>query len=274
MKRKALVSLVQARDCANLQECRSKLYRAKDSIVNMLNGAWVESFSYIPALLLELRDKNPGTTVRLEVDQHRRFLRGFVAFGADVSSQPWLSPLLGFDGTHSKHPKYNGIILSLVGRDGNGQNVTLATALVNVESESNITWLLGLCVEAGISFDENAVFCDRGNIRGAARQLYQAQGMHIELRFCIVHILRNVKRQFRCNGRDFENAVWKVQGAENDREYRVTVEAIRTKFGQPVASYIQEINPGHWTVHASMNSYLPVPLVDDSIPTLPLPMFG
>uniref|UniRef100_K3W9V3 Transposase MuDR plant domain-containing protein n=1 Tax=Globisporangium ultimum (strain ATCC 200006 / CBS 805.95 / DAOM BR144) TaxID=431595 RepID=K3W9V3_GLOUD len=107
---------------------------AKDSIVNMLNGAWVESFSYIPALLLELRDKNPGTTVRLEVDQHRRFMRGFVAFGADVSSQSWLSPLLGFDGTRSKYPKYNGVILSLAGRDGNGQNVTLATALVNVES--------------------------------------------------------------------------------------------------------------------------------------------
>jgi hypothetical protein len=52
------------------------------------------------------------------------------------------------------------------------------------------------------------------------------------------------------------------------------VEAIRTKFGHPVASYIQEINPGRWTVHTSMSSYLPVPPVNDSISTLPLPMFG
>uniref|UniRef100_K3WRD5 Transposase MuDR plant domain-containing protein n=1 Tax=Globisporangium ultimum (strain ATCC 200006 / CBS 805.95 / DAOM BR144) TaxID=431595 RepID=K3WRD5_GLOUD len=80
MKRKALMSLVQVRDYTNLQEYRLKLCRAKDSIVDMPNGAWVESFSYIPALLLELRDKNPGATIRLKVDQHRRFLRGFVAF--------------------------------------------------------------------------------------------------------------------------------------------------------------------------------------------------
>jgi hypothetical protein len=82
---------------------------------------------------------------------------------------------------HSKHPKYNGVIFSLVGRDDNGQNVMLATALVNVGSESNITWFLNLCVEPGLSFNENAVFCDRGSIRGATCQLYQAQGVRIEL---------------------------------------------------------------------------------------------
>jgi hypothetical protein len=34
--------------------------------------------------------------------------------------------------------------------------------------------------------------------------------VRIELWFCTVHILRNMKRQFGCDGRNFENAVWKV----------------------------------------------------------------
>ena len=47
-------------------------------------------------------------------------------------------PVVGFDGTRLRHSRYKGVILSLVGRDGNGQNVTLATAFVHLKNKDNI----------------------------------------------------------------------------------------------------------------------------------------
>lgn len=34
-------------------------------------------------------------------------------------------PILGFDGTHSNHAKYRGVILIMLGRDSNEINITL-----------------------------------------------------------------------------------------------------------------------------------------------------
>lgn len=47
--------------------------------------------------------QNPGTTVHLDVDQHQRFFRGFIAFGVNIQSQRWLLLVFGFDGAHSKY---------------------------------------------------------------------------------------------------------------------------------------------------------------------------
>jgi len=105
VKRKTMVAMLQSRDGINIQLSRSMLYRVKDDIVATADGDWGESFRRLPFLLSDIRDSNSGTTVQLDVDQHRRFLRGFIAFGANVQCQPGLLPLLGFDGAHSKHPK-------------------------------------------------------------------------------------------------------------------------------------------------------------------------
>ena len=76
------------------------------------------------------------------MDQDNLFFRYFVYFGVCISSLSYNVPVFGFDGTHSRHGKYNGVILSLVGRDGNDQNITLATAFVHVENKDNIAWFL------------------------------------------------------------------------------------------------------------------------------------
>ena len=69
---------------------------------------------------MELRRVNPASAVALEVDQGNRLFRYFVSFGVCISIHSYNVPVVGFDGTHSRHEKYNGVIHSLVGRDGNG----------------------------------------------------------------------------------------------------------------------------------------------------------
>ena len=53
------------------------------------------------------------------------------------------------------------MILSLIGRDGNGQNVKLASAFVHVENKDNVAWFFIQCINAGINFKNSAVMCDR-----------------------------------------------------------------------------------------------------------------
>ena len=62
--------------------------------------------------LVELMCVNPDSTVALDVYQYNRFFRIFVAFGVAVDSHPFNIPVVDFDGTHSRHIKYNGLILS------------------------------------------------------------------------------------------------------------------------------------------------------------------
>ena len=254
IKHKSIVALVQARDGTNLQQYRSKMYRAKDAVVNDMEGEWKSYFPLLTPHLLELMRINPGSFVALDVDQHNRFFRFFVVFEVAVNSHPFNIPVVGFDGTHSRHGKYNGVILSLIGRDGNGQNVKLASAFVHVENKDIVAWFFIQCINGGINFKNVAVMCDRGKIQEAVKLVWLRTGVSVQIRFCTLHILRNVKRNFGCSGREFENAMWKLQSSETEVDYNEALTAIHTNHGDNVATYLSEIDPIYWTVFANMPS--------------------
>ena len=91
-----------------------------------------------PALaphLLEFKGVNPIALLQLTGTQSFLF---FVAFSVVVSCHPFNVPVVGFDSTHFRHRELNGVILSLIGRNGNGQNVKLAKAFVHVENKDKI----------------------------------------------------------------------------------------------------------------------------------------
>ena len=145
----------------------------------------------------------------LEVDQDYRFYRLFVAFGVSVSSHIYNVPVVGFDGTHSRHQKFHGVILSQIGRDGNPQNVTLTTAFLNVKNTDSISWFFIHCIQAGINLVDVAITCGRGKIQDSVKQVYSIKGVRPQIRFRTLHILRNIKQNFGSSSSGFENAVRK-----------------------------------------------------------------
>ena len=192
-----------------------------------------------------------GTQIDLAVDQDGRFLRVFVSCGASVAVQGHLLPILGFDGTHCKSDKYNGVILTLIGRDGQGKNFPLAFALVPVESEDHVMWFFESCHASKITFEKIPVFCDRGKIVQAANRLNRERGINLNLKFCTVHIARNVKQKFGARGRHFENAIWAIQATATPYEYDKAVLHVRSTYGDDVAEYVAAIDPVHWVVFAN-----------------------
>ena len=71
------------------------------------------------------------------MDQHNRLFMNL--WHSERTPTAILSiPVVGFDGTHSRHGKYNGDIISLIGGDENLQKVKLASALDHVETRTTL----------------------------------------------------------------------------------------------------------------------------------------
>ena len=118
IKRKSIVALVRSRDGTNLQQYRNKMYRTNDAVFNDMGGEWKSSFLLLAPHLAEFQRVNLDSTLALDVDQHNRYFRFVAAFGVAVDNHPFNVPVVDFDGTHSRHGKYIGGILSLIGQDG------------------------------------------------------------------------------------------------------------------------------------------------------------
>ena len=80
------------------------------------------------------------------------------------------------------------------------------------------------CINAGINLVNVAIICVRGNIQDAVKQVYAITGISLQIRFCTLHTLCNIKQNFGCSGSDFENSVRKVQSAESEIDYNASLE--------------------------------------------------
>ncbi|EEY65083.1 uncharacterized protein PITG_16551 [Phytophthora infestans T30-4] len=120
----------------------------------------------------------------------------FLSIGSAVNVQDAFLPAWECDGTHMKDPSYNGICLTIIGIDGNKQNVHITVAYVHKETVDNFAWFFGNCIVAGIKMSIRPAFCDRGK-QLAAQALLLRINMKIHLKFCTLHIRFNTMDKFK-----------------------------------------------------------------------------
>jgi hypothetical protein len=94
-----------------------------------------------------------------------------------------------------KHPRYNGQLLLLTGRDPAGHNLDLAVALVPVEDGEAYHWFLqnvkkGDGMAELLNSSGTVIFSDRANGLGAALSFVFPQAHNFS---CFVHIMRNIE---------------------------------------------------------------------------------
>lgn len=98
---------------------------------------------------MELKSKNPGTTVKIDVEtepnvssETRIFKRIYICLGPlKEGFKKGLRDFLGFDGTFFKGP-FPGQILTAVGLDSNNGIYPVAYAIVETENINSWTWFL------------------------------------------------------------------------------------------------------------------------------------
>jgi hypothetical protein len=155
---KALIQQVQSTDAINTSGIKRTMYRAMDMVKKEVMGGLEEGYKKLPGFLADFARQNPGAIATLEQHSDHRFRRACVVPGVLAHASFGNQRILGIDGGHSKHPRYHGLQLLLVGRDGNFKNVNLAVALVESESQDEYDWFLGHCTSAGMNLQVPSFF--------------------------------------------------------------------------------------------------------------------
>ena len=206
---------------------------------------------------------NPSATTSLQVDTKGRFFRVFISTPLLQHSSHLGQPVLGIDGTFFTSTMYSGQMLTLNTRDGNGETLLLACAIVHVENASNWHWFLQLCVKSGVSFKDNVVFMDRDKGSQAAVAALIRSGTVMHPRFCTEHIIRNIIAAFKISTADkqFPTLIRNLQGASTMAEHEKLLQMIGDAYGDEVIDYITSINARSWMLFPNMAVYA---LTDDN----------
>ncbi|KAK9066298.1 hypothetical protein SSX86_013619 [Deinandra increscens subsp. villosa] len=180
-----------------LRVSKMKAYRAKAMAKAEIHGDYFSQYSLLRDYVQELKSKNPGTTVKIEVDPvvdpsqpTRRFKRIYICLGALKRGFKAIGrDLLGLDGAFMKGP-YPGQILSAVGIDPNNGIYPVCYAIVETENLDSWTWFLQ-CLGEDLDLTSRSNFTfisDRQKgLLPAMANVYPSA----EHRFCLRHIHEN-----------------------------------------------------------------------------------
>ncbi|KUF89179.1 Lysosomal beta glucosidase [Phytophthora nicotianae] len=137
------------------------LYRVIRAALSRLEADDKSEFKALPAYMELFAQQNAGSRVCCQLDDAGRFFRAFLSIGSVVRAQESLLPVWECDGTHMKTEHYNGITLTLLGKDGNKRIVPVAIGYVHKETTDNYVWFFANCVAGGVSLHDRPTFTDR-----------------------------------------------------------------------------------------------------------------
>lgn len=119
----------------------SKAFRAKELALERIHGSHVDAYKGMPKYCSDIEKTNLNSVTKLECTSENQFKRVFIAYGACATGLTHCRPLIGLDGTHLK-TRYQGILLTAVAVDANGQLFPVAYAVVDAENSDNWLWML------------------------------------------------------------------------------------------------------------------------------------
>ena len=97
----------------------SRAWKAREYAQNLAYGHPLDSFQMLLSYFYMLKQENPGTVTKLQVDEDNRFEICFMAFGACIFDfREYCKPIIAIDRTHLKG-KYKGILFIATTMDGN-----------------------------------------------------------------------------------------------------------------------------------------------------------
>ncbi|KAF5806692.1 putative MULE transposase domain-containing protein [Helianthus annuus] len=180
-----------------------KAYRAKVIAKKNVEGDHASQYFLLRDYANELISKNPGTTVKIELelgknpgDQERQFRRIYICLATLKEGFKALGrELLGLDGAFMKGP-FPGQMLTAVGVDNNNGIYPVAYAIVESENLSSWTWFLELLAsDLDLGINSNFTFISdrqKGILQVVTRLFPCAE--HI---YCLRHIYENMRGTFK-----------------------------------------------------------------------------
>ncbi|GJR58588.1 mutator type transposase [Tanacetum coccineum] len=230
---------------------KMKAFRAKRIISDIMTSSYREQYSLLREYAQELISQNPGTTVRIDVQQEpnpesliRTFRRVYVCLGAlKLGFRACGREILGLDGCFMSGP-WPGQILTAVGVDANNGIYPVAYAIVEAESKASWCWFLNLLGEdLGIEANFNYTFIfdrQKGLIQAITSVFLSA-----EHEYCVRHIHENMKSQFK--GGAYKDIIWNAAKATFEGEFKRKMGKLKL-FNSDAYDWLMKIPLEQWRI--------------------------
>ncbi|GJX44251.1 mutator type transposase [Tanacetum coccineum] len=189
----------------------------------------------------ELKDRNPNTTVKIEVErpedpdsEERKFKRIYVCLGHSKEGfRVGGRDFLGLDGCFLSRP-YPGQILTIVGVDPNNGIYPLACAVVEYENKDSLKCFLE-CLGDDLDLFRNSNFTFISDM--------QKTFPSAEHRFCLKHIYDNMKLSWR--GKLYKELLWKCATTTTIQKFDKRMEEMKNH-NIEAYEWLRKIPPQHW----------------------------
>ncbi|GKA62292.1 mutator type transposase [Tanacetum coccineum] len=233
---------------------KQKVFRAKQIAQEKVIGDHTTQYSKLRQYVLELKERNPNTTVKIDVERNyepdsptRKFRRIYVCWGALKSGfKAGQRDLLGLDVCFMSRP-FPMQILTVVGVDPNNGIYPLAYAVVESKTKQSWLWFLD-CLGDDLELFRNSNFTFVTNrqkvnilnwIIPALAETFPAT----KHRYCLKHIYDNMKLQWR--GKLFKELLWRCATATTVSHFNRVVEEVK-QANKDVYDWLKDISPQHW----------------------------
>ncbi|XP_027936312.1 uncharacterized protein LOC114191341 [Vigna unguiculata] len=220
--------------------------KAKSLASDQVEGSFKEQFRRIHDYAYEILRCNPGSTVKVKVDEMQGesiFGRFYTCFKACKDAFVLSRPFIGLDGCFLKG-KYGGELLTAVARDANDQMFPLAYAIVEVENKETWKWFLEILVD-DLGGPEVCGACtfmsdQQKGLLPAIQELLPGA----EQRFCMRHLYSNFRKRF--GGQKLKNLMWKAATVTHPVAWERVMRDIK-KENEDAFKYLIAIPPRFWS---------------------------
>ncbi|GJU68674.1 mutator type transposase [Tanacetum coccineum] len=196
---------------------------AKQMAEEKLFGDWAKQYAQLRQYALELKEKNPETTIKIDVErcfdvesQTRQFRRIYICLGALKNGfKAGKRDLLGLDGCFLSGP-YPGQILTAVGVDPNNGIYPLAYAVVEGETKESWLWFLD-CLGDDLELFRNSNFT----------------------------FISDRQKKLQWRGEQYKDLLWRSATATTVQRFGKNMEEIK-KLNPEMYNWLKDIPPQHW----------------------------
>jgi hypothetical protein len=163
------------------------------------------------------------------------------------------SNIAHIDGAHSKCSLYDGVLILIVAKLGNGSQVHMGLAHVPVESGLHIVWILLLLIRGGLDVSSTPIFSDCVNLLAASRILWRDHGILLSIKFCLDHLIQNVVSRYSVTKADtglIRSIIASVQSIPTINNFVVAMNRLimampDANLAGKIAAYLLRIHPIH-----------------------------
>ncbi|KAK8916021.1 hypothetical protein KSP39_PZI023385 [Platanthera zijinensis] len=224
-----------------------KMYRAKKHVSILSSGTELEQYAKLWDYFEEIYRTNPDTTIKVKCkhdvgSQTCIFKRLYICWGAlKKGFMSGCRPIIGLDGTHLK-TSTGGLMLCVVGVDGNNNMYPIAYAVVLKENTKSWKWFVSLliddlCIENSFTW---SIISDKQKGLLKAIELLLPNAEH---RFCLRHMYNNFKQKHR--GLQLKEILWKAASATRLVDFNNEMEKLKAS-DKAAYQWVMERDPKHW----------------------------